>query len=68
MDRRAVLELAQRRLLEELDCETGKDIAPIARELRAVTAELESLPTGKVSSVDDLANKRAARRAKAAGQ
>jgi O6-methylguanine-DNA--protein-cysteine methyltransferase len=35
--------------------------------LRAVTAELEALPTGEVSSVDDLARKRAARRAEAAG-
>lgn len=67
MDRHAVLVLLQRRLLEELDSETGKDIAPIARELRAVQAELESLPTGQESTVDDLAKRRAARRAEATG-
>jgi hypothetical protein len=68
MERRAVLELVQRRLLEEMDAESGKDIAPLARELRAATLELESLPNGEVSSVDDLASKRAARRAAASGQ
>lgn len=67
MERRDVLELLQRRLLEEFDSETGRDVAVISKELRAVTAELESLPTGVRSTVDDLAAKRAARRAEAAG-
>jgi hypothetical protein len=67
MERRALLELVQRRLLEELDSETGKDIAPIARQLVDVSRELAQLPTGEVSSVDDLARKRAARRAEASG-
>jgi len=67
MDRRELLELLQRRLLDEFDSETGKDAAVISKELRAVTAELEALPTGRKSTVDDLAAKRAARRAEAAG-
>jgi hypothetical protein len=67
MERRALLELVQRRLLEELDSETGKDIAPIAKQLVDVSRELAQLPTGEVSSVDDLARKRAARRAEASG-
>ena len=67
MDRRDVLELLQQRLLEELDSETGRDVAVISKELRAVTAEMESLPTEKRSTVDDLAAKRAARRAEATG-
>lgn len=67
MDRRDLLELLQRRLLEEFDSETGKDTAAISRELRAVTAELESLAPVKESSVDDLTKRRAARRAEATG-
>jgi hypothetical protein len=67
MDRREVLELLQQRLLEELDSETGRDVAVISKELRAVTGEMESLPTEKRSTVDDLAAKRAARRAEATG-
>jgi 5-methylcytosine-specific restriction endonuclease McrA len=67
MQRRAVLEQLQRKLLEEFDSETGKDTAAISRELRAVTAELESLAPAKESTVDDLAAKRAARRTEAAG-
>jgi hypothetical protein len=67
MERRALLELVERRLLEELDSETGKDIAPIAKQLVDVSRELDQLPTGEVSSVDDLARKRAARRAEATG-
>lgn len=66
-DRAAVLRLLQLRLLDELDSTTGKDIAPISRELRAVQAELESLPAGQESTVDDLAKRRAARRAEATG-
>jgi hypothetical protein len=67
VDRRAVLEQLQRKLLEEFDSETGKDTAAISRELRAVTAELESLAPAKESTVDDLAAKRAVRRTEAAG-
>jgi hypothetical protein len=82
MARRDLLEYLQARLLEELGLETvtedrsaersspgvhGKDLAPLAKELRAVTAELETLPTGEVSTVDDLAKRRADRRSAASG-
>jgi hypothetical protein len=67
MERREILELLQRRLLEELGSETGRDVAVISKELRAVSSELETLPTEKRSAVDDLAKKRTARRAEAAG-
>jgi O6-methylguanine-DNA--protein-cysteine methyltransferase len=67
VERRDVLDLLQRRLLDEFESESGRDIAVISKELRAVTSELESLPTGRVSTVDDLAAKRATRRAEATG-
>lgn len=67
-DRRSALEAIRDRLAEELAGADGKDAAPLARELRATLAELESLPGGKeVSAVDDLSARRAARRADAAG-
>jgi hypothetical protein len=67
MERREVLELLQERLLGELEAESGRDVAVISKELRAVTVELETLPSERKSTVDDLAAKRAARRAEAAG-
>jgi O6-methylguanine-DNA--protein-cysteine methyltransferase len=67
VERRDDLDLLQRRLLDEFESESGRDIAVISKELRAVTSELESLPTGRVSTVDDLAAKRATRRAEATG-
>jgi len=67
MERREVLDLLQQRLIEEFRAEEGRDLAVISKELRAVTAELEALPSGRKSTVDDLAAKRAARRAEAAG-
>jgi hypothetical protein len=67
LSRRDLLEQLQAHLLADLDeCET-REAAALSKELRAVTAELESLPGAEVSSVDDLARKRAARRAEAAG-
>jgi hypothetical protein len=68
MERRALLVALQERLLAEFDASEGRDSAILAKELRAVTLELDSLPTGEVSSVDDLAQRRADRRAKASGQ
>lgn len=65
--RRALLEHLRDRLIEEVGTAEGRDLAPLAKELRAVMTELESLPTGKGSTVDDLAQRRAARRAEAAG-
>jgi hypothetical protein len=67
MERREVLELLQERLLGELEAESGRDVAVISKELRAVTVELETLPSERKSTVDDLAAKRAARRSEAAG-
>lgn len=67
MERRDVLELLQQRLLGELASESGRDVAVISKELRAVTVELETLPSERKSTVDDLAAKRLARRTEAAG-
>jgi hypothetical protein len=67
LERRALLEHLQARLLADFDDSDGRDSAVLAKELRAVATELAALPTGEVSSVDDLARKRAARRAEAAG-
>ena len=67
MERREVLELLQERLLGELEAESGRDVAVISKELRAVMVELETLPSERKSTVDDLAAKRAARRSEAAG-
>lgn len=65
--RRALLEHIQDRLIEEFDSETGKDAAAVAKVLADVARELESLAPAKESTVDDLASKRAARRAEATG-
>jgi hypothetical protein len=67
MERRALLVALQERLLAEFDASEGRDSAILAKELRAVTLELDSLPTGEVSSVDDLAKRRADRRSAASG-
>jgi hypothetical protein len=67
MERRALLEHVQGRLLEEFDSVTGKDAAVVGKALTDVTRELDSLPTGEESRVDDLAKRRADRRAAAAG-
>lgn len=71
IDRRALLEQLQSELLVHLDSVHGdaaaRDAAALSKELRALTAELESLAPVKESSVDDLAKRRAARRAEAAG-
>lgn len=67
--RRQALEALRDRLAEELVEAEGRDVAPIARELRATLADLETLPNGREESpVDDLAKRRQTRRRKAAGQ
>jgi len=68
-DRRKSLEALRDHLAAELlEGPSTVAIAPIAKELRAVIEELDSLPLGKEESkVDDLAAKRATRRRKAAG-
>jgi hypothetical protein len=69
--RRELLEQLQSELLAHLEAINGdsapRDAATLSKELRAVTAELESLAPVKESTVDDLAAKRAARRAEATG-
>jgi hypothetical protein len=68
--RRDLLEQLQAELLEQMESVSGesaaRDAATLSKELRAVTAELESLAPVKESSVDDLTKRRAARRAEAA--
>lgn len=69
VDRAADLELIRSRLIEELAEASGRDVASIARELRATVADLDSLPSKeRESPVDDLAARRASRRAQASGQ
>jgi hypothetical protein len=66
---RLALEAIRRRLAEELETASGRDVASIARELRVVVTELEALPSKREESpVDDLAERRAQRRAAASGQ
>ncbi|MET9301773.1 hypothetical protein ABZX66_20865 [Micromonospora aurantiaca] len=68
-DRRLSLEAIRDKLAFELDEAFGRDAATIAKELASVIRELDSIPGGKeVSTVDQLAARRAARLADAAGQ
>lgn len=71
IDRRALLERLQADLLSAVESVTNdgvaRDLAVLSKELRALSAELESLAPAEESSVDDLARRRAARRAEAAG-
>lgn len=65
-DRRATLEAMRQSLAAAMDdCETNV-IAQIAGRLSAVMLELENLPVKEKSTSDDLAARRASRRAKAA--
>ena len=67
--RRESLEALRDHLAQELEnAPAGIAIGPIAKELRTVMAELDSMPDGKESTVDDLAKRRASRRAAASGQ
>jgi hypothetical protein len=67
-DRRKSLEAIRDKLAGELDEAYGRDAAVLAKELRAVITELDSLPGGKeVSPVDELTARRKARLAEAAG-
>lgn len=66
-DKRASLEAIRDRLAAELVRSRGQSAAAVARELRAVIDALDALPGGEVSAVADLAERLAARRAKAAG-
>ncbi|WP_157251108.1 hypothetical protein [Nonomuraea typhae] len=67
-DRRRALKALRDKLAAELSGSEGRTSAALAKELVAVLRELDSLPLPKeASSVDDLAAKRAARRAGASG-
>jgi hypothetical protein len=65
-DRRQSLEAIRDRLASELDEAEGRDVAPIAKELRNVIDTIEALPGAREGSKsDDLAAQRAKRRAQA---
>jgi hypothetical protein len=70
MERRVTLTDLRKRLLDALKVtEDPRDLATLSKELRAVMAEIDSLPGGEEADpVDDLAARRAARLANAAGQ
>jgi hypothetical protein len=65
--RRELLELLQDQLLSDLEVIPSDKVAAVSRELREIAKELEQMAPAEVSSVDDLAAKRAARRATATG-
>jgi hypothetical protein len=68
-DYRRSLEAIRDRLAGELSDAVGRDVAPVAKELRTVIAEIERLPGGeRVSKVDELAARRARRIADAQGR
>lgn len=68
-DHRRRLEAIRDRLTEELDESAGRDLAPLARELRAVLAELESLPVpDSKAPADEIAKRRNDRRRRASGE
>lgn len=68
-ERRASLEAIRGKLARELAEAYGKDAATLAKELREVIRELDSLPTGgEESPVDEIAARRARRLANAASQ
>lgn len=70
MERRETLVELRKRLADALDnVEDPRDLATLSKEMRAVVAEIDSLPGGEEADpVDDLAARRAARLAEAAGQ
>ena len=68
-DRRQALEAIRNRLAAELEVAEGREVASVAKELRETIRELDSLPLPEgVSGVDQLAQKRASRRRKAASE
>ncbi len=62
-DLRKGLEALRDFLAERLENAEPKSVAPIAKQLADVMKELDSLPGEEASQVDDLAERRAARRA-----
>lgn len=70
MERRVTLADLRKRLVEAIgEVDDVRDLPALSKELRAVMAEIDSLPGGEEADpVDDLAAQRAARLARAAGQ
>ncbi|MFD8531519.1 hypothetical protein ACFV0L_29275 [Streptosporangium canum] len=62
-DQRMALEAIRERLARELEAAAGKDVAPIAKELRAVLDALNAMPGGEESKLDQLQARRESRRA-----
>ena len=69
-DRRKTLERLRQELATEIDAKPGaRDLAALSRQMQQVLAELDGLSgSKKESKVDDLAARRAARRADAKGK
>ena len=65
--RRADLVELRRRVLAALDLAEPAQVPALSRELRTIDAELVELVPEEVSTVDDLAARRAARRAGSSG-
>lgn len=57
------LEAIRDRLTNELDEAEGSQLAAVAKELRAVLVQLESVTEPEGSAVDELTKRRAARKA-----
>ena len=67
-DRRATLEALRDLLAASLVVVDPDKRAPLAKQLTDVLREIDALPSGERSKVDDLAARRKARRTKAASQ
>jgi hypothetical protein len=67
--RRQILETLRDQLIDECSQAVGKDLAPLARELRQVVAELDGIPDATAKApTDEIAARRDERRRKAAGE
>ncbi|MEV2277719.1 hypothetical protein AB0I72_19245 [Nocardiopsis sp. NPDC049922] len=68
-DRQASLEALRNELARRLPRASDREAAPLATQLRLVLAELDAMKSGEAGDVvDDLAARRAARRADASDQ
>lgn len=64
--RAEVLRALQRKLAAEIELASGTELAALVHQLRMVTAELKSEASPERSVVDEIASRRAARKASAA--
>ncbi len=67
-DRRDRLTALRDRLEAAISTCEPRELAPLAKQYRDTLLELDTMPAKEASRVDDLASRRAARRATAAGQ